>query len=77
MIWVDHSRRLVSSQKEREEGCALVAQSVKHLTSAQLMISQFVSLSPTLGSVLTAWSLETSLSFVSPPPVCYLSLSQK
>ena len=35
-----------------------VAQSVKHPTSAQVMISRFVSSSPTSGSVLTAWSLE-------------------
>ena len=30
---------------------------VKHLTSDQVTISWLVSLSPTLGSVLTAWSL--------------------
>ena len=35
-----------------------VAQSVKHLTSAQVMISWFVSSSPASGSVLTAQSLE-------------------
>ena len=34
------------------------AQLVKHPTSAQVMISQFVSLSPASGSVLTARSLE-------------------
>ena len=34
-----------------------VAQSIKHLTSAQAMISRFVSLSPVSGSVLTAQSL--------------------
>ena len=33
---------------------ACVAQSVKRLTSAQVMISGFMSSSPTLGSVLTA-----------------------
>ena len=33
---------------------AWVAQSVEHPTSAQVMISQFVSLSPMSGSVLTA-----------------------
>ena len=43
-----------------------MAQSVKHLTSAQVMISQFVSLSPTSGSVLTAQSLEPALDSVSP-----------
>ena len=35
-----------------------MAQSVKHLTSAQVMILWFVSSSSTLGSVLTAQSLE-------------------
>ena len=56
-----------------------MAQSVKHLTSAQDMISQFMSLSPTLGSVLTAWSLETASDSVSPslsaPPPLTSSLS--
>ena len=36
---------------------AWVAQSVKRLTSAQVVISQFMISSPTLGSVLTAQSL--------------------
>ena len=35
-----------------------MAQSVKHPTLAQVMILQFVGLSPTLGSRLTAQSLE-------------------
>ena len=35
-----------------------VAQSVKHLTSAQVMISWFMSSSPASGFVLTAWSLK-------------------
>ena len=39
-----------------------VAPLVKHLTSAQVMISQFMSLSPTSGSVLTAQSLLGMLS---------------
>ena len=58
---------------------ACVAQSVKRPTSAQVMISQFVSLSPALGSVLTAQSLEPALDSVSPslsaPPLLALSLS--
>ena len=37
---------------------AWVAQVVKHPTSAQVMISRFVGLSPTLGSVLTARNLD-------------------
>ena len=58
-----------------------MAQSVKHLTSAQVMISQFVYLSPALGSALTAKSLESALDFVSPSlalcpsPTHVLSLS--
>ena len=45
---------------------ACVAQSVKCLTSAQVMISQFMSLSPASGSVVTAQSLEPALESVSP-----------
>ena len=62
---------------------AWVAQSVERLTLAQVMISRFVSLSPTSGSVLTAQSLEPASDSVSPslsaPPLLMfcLSLSQK
>ena len=42
------------------------AQSVEHLTSAQVMISWFVGSSPTLGSVLTAQSPEPASDSVSP-----------
>ena len=55
-----------------------VAQLVKHLTSAQAMILQFVSSSPALGSVLTAQSLEPASDSVSPrlcPPMLMLCLS--
>ena len=45
---------------------AWVAQSVEHPTSAPVMISRFVGSSPTLGSVLTAQSLEPALDSVSP-----------
>ena len=48
-----------------------VAQSVECSTLAQVMISRFVSLSPTSGSVLTAWSLLEILSlplFLPTPP---------
>ena len=62
---------------------ACIVQSVKHLTSAQVMISQFVSSIPTSGSVLTAQSLEPasdsvspSLSAPSPAHTLSLSLSQ-
>ena len=40
--------------------------SVRHLTSAQVMISQLLSSSPMLGSVLTAQSLEAASDSVSP-----------
>ena len=56
---------------------AWVAQLVERLTSPQVMISQSVSSSPTLGSVLTAQSLELASDSVSPSlcpsPVCALS----
>ena len=57
---------------------AWVAQSVKRLTSAQVMISQFMSFSPASGSVLTAWSLEpASVSpSLSAPPLLALCLSK-
>ena len=62
---------------------AWVAQSVERPTSAQVMISCLVGSSPSLGSVLTAQSLEPALDSVSPslsspPPIVFiLSLSQK
>ena len=60
---------------------AWVAQSVECLTSAQVVISQLVSSSPTSGSVLTAGSLEPTSDSVSPslsaPPLLTLSLCQK
>ena len=43
-----------------------MAQSVKRPTSAQVMISRSVGSSPTLGSVLTAQSLEPAWDSVSP-----------
>ena len=43
-----------------------VAQLVKHPTSAQVMISQLMSLSPASGFVLTSQSLEPALDSVSP-----------
>ena len=56
-----------------------VAQLVKRLTSARVMISQSVSLSPASGSVLSAQSLEPALDSVSPslsaPHLLILSLS--
>ena len=60
---------------------AWVAQSVQRQTSAQVMISRFVSSSPVLGSVLTAQGPEPApgsmcLSLC-PAPACAQSLSQK
>ena len=51
-------------------GGACVAQSVGRPTLAQVMISQFVGLSPTSGSVLTAQSLEPVSDSVSPLSLC-------
>ena len=58
---------------------AWVAQSVGHLTSIQVMISQFTSSSPASGSVLTARSLLRipCLPLSLPLPAHALSLSQK
>ena len=57
---------------------AWLAQSVECLTSAQVMISQFVGLSPMSGSVLMAQSLEPDSDSVSPslsaPPLLMLML---
>ena len=55
-----------------------VAQSVEQVTSAQVMISQFVGSSSSSGSLLTAQSLEPASDSVSPSlcpsPACTLSL---
>ena len=54
-----------------------VAQLVKRLTLAQVMISQFVSSNPTLGSVVTAQSLEPasdSLALSVPLPLLRMHL---
>ena len=60
---------------------AWVAQSIKHPTSAQVMTLWFVSLSPVLGSVLTAQSLKLASDSVYPSlcpfPAHALSLSLK
>ena len=58
-----------------------MAQSVERLTSARVMISQFVDSSSASGYVLTAQSLEPALNSVSPslsaPPLLTLSLKNK
>ena len=64
---------------KRKKKNSWVAQSGKHPTSAQVMISGLGSLSPALGSVLTAGSLEPASDSVSPylsdPPPFMLCLS--
>ena len=56
-----------------------MAQSVKRLTSVQVVISQFVGSSPASGSVLTARSLEPAWDsespFLSAPPMLTFCLS--
>ena len=58
-----------------------MAQLVRRPTSAQVMISQLMSLSPMLVSVLTAQSLDPASGSVSPslsaPPLLVLSLKNK
>ena len=57
---------------------ALVAQSLRRLSSAQIMISRFVSLSPALGSLLSAQSpLRILCPPVSAPPKLARPLSLK
>ena len=64
----------------REARDSWVAQSVRHPTSAQVMISRFMGSSPASGSVLTAQSLESASDSVSPslstppPPLLMLCL---
>ena len=69
---------IMESKSGLERGTR-VAGSVERLTSAQVMISWSVSLSPALGSVLTAQSLEPGLDSESPslsaPPLLILCLS--
>ena len=66
---------------KKKLGGAWVAQSVKHWTLAQVMISWFTSSSPVQGSVLTGGSLEPASDSVSPSlslcpsPACALSVS--
>ena len=70
-----------SVSKKKKGGGAWVAQSVERPTSAQVMISRFVSSSPASGSVLLAWALEPASDSVSPslstPPLLALCLSEK
>ena len=74
----NHMILSIDAEKAYDRG-AWVAQSAKHLTSSQVMISRFVSSSPTSGSVLTAQSLEPASVSVPPslsaPPLLMLCVS--
>ena len=63
--------------RQLRTGGAWVAQSVKRLTSTQVMISQSVSSSPASGSVLTSQSLESASDSIFPSLPLSLSLSLK
>ena len=66
-IWLSVSRlNTLTETYLLNSGGAWVAQSVKHPTWAQVMILRLVGLSPVLGSVLTAQSLEPASVSVSP-----------
>ena len=73
--------KLLKPKIKRKSWGAWVTQLVEHPTSAQVMISRFVSLSPVLGSVLTAQGLKPASDSVSPslsaPPLLTLSLKNK
>ena len=70
----------LANKKQAKRG-TWVAQSVERPTSAQVVISQFMGLGPTLGSVLPACSLEPTSDSVSPylsaPTLLTLCLSLK
>ena len=66
-------KKTYSTQLNSKHWGAWVAQWVEHLTSAQVMISQSMSSSPTLGPVPTAQSLESAS--LSAPPLLTLCLS--
>ena len=72
MYWLEygHKQELLEFKVGQYWG-SWVAQSVEHLTLAQVMISQLMSSSPTSGSVLTVQSLEPASDSVSPSlPLC-------
>ena len=75
-----HHFAIALKNKQGQWG-AWVAQSVEHLTSPQVMISQSTGSSPASGSALTARSLEPFLDSVSPslsdPPPFILCLCLK
>ena len=76
----EHQHRSPNQVRVYKAGC-WVSQSVKRLTLAQVITSRFMSLSPTLDSVLTAQSLEPASNSMSPslsaPLPLMLCLSSK
>ena len=81
-LYSSHTHALfLSVSKISKHWGAWVAESIKCLTLAQIMILQFVSSSPASGSVLTAQSLEPASDSVSPslstPPLFMLCLCLK
>ena len=78
-MWLRDGTKGTSNSLKGASWGAWVAQSLKHLTSAQVMVSQLVSSSPTSGCVLTARSLEPASDSASPclcvPPLLALCVS--
>ena len=66
--------RLCEEPRSPSPSAKTEAQSVKHLTSAQVMISRFMSSNPASGSALPVQHLLGILSLC-PSPTCSLSLS--
>ena len=72
MLWLSHVLHVPILEIPSDDvkifacGVSWVAQLVKHLTLAHVMISRFMGSSPVLASVLTAQSLEPALDSVSP-----------
>ena len=78
MVCEESQWRIVISEnalKKPYTGGVCVAQSVGHPTSAQVMISRFVSSSPMLGSVLPAQSLGPASDSMSPSLSATLTLT--
>ena len=85
-VWYQKRPQIVKVMLKKKSRSAWVAQSVKRLTSAQVMTLQSMGSSPASGSVLTAQSLEPasdsfslslSLSLSAPLHSCSISVSQK
>ena len=88
MWWPSKKKKILLTETDRSEAVihkkpwgAWVAQSVKHPTLAQVVISQLVTSSPVSGFVLTVQSLEPASNSVSPflsaPPLPCVSKINK